>query len=598
MGCSSGQRLNTEKRIMHTSGGTAPGERAGVGHWYRIRSVRRHLPLLLALLLTPMLVAWPLPRVWSKAMLTVPGRDASGHVWALWAALQEGSPYLGHTDLLGYPDGFFLTLLDSANLPFFALGSWTGPAAGYNTALWGGLLVSGVAGAMLARRLGGSAWLGAVLAMAAPPMLAASAEGTTGSFCAGWVLLQLALLLRFLDTGRVRDGVLAALALAMAWHGGPYNGFWAAGLDLTVALWIVARGWSADPSAPRRRHPALGRAVLVGGGALLLCLPLAWAMLGVQDPGMPGSVNRGSLPPAFESPAAFRGGLQHGADLLDPWLPLPLTGGEAEVSHTAYVGIVALVVAVIAVVRDRKRWPWLAGSLAFSLLSLGPALYLHGRELTVGGEALLGPANLLIRACPPLGRLAHWYRAGAVAALLLVPLVASQGRGWRGPVLAALVLADLLLAAPLAWPLPQGVPPSSGALRQLESGALVELPLQAGPPLRLWDWRYRNVLGQVDHGHPITGAMMDYPLGKEAQQAYMAVHHVASGNILPDGRREALLDRGFRWVVLYPELLGRRQQAAAALERCFGAPVVEESQLRVFDLSQRGPGCAAPAPPR
>ena len=570
-----------------------------VALWCRIRPVRRHLPLLLALLLTPLLVAWPLPVVWSKAMLTVPGRDASGHVWTLWAALHEGSPLLGHTDLLGFPDGFSLVLADPGNLPFFALGSWAGPAAGYNTALWGGLLLAGVAGALLARRLGGPAWLGAVLAMAAPPMLAASAEGTTDSFGVGWVLLQLVLLLRFLDAGRVRDGVLATLALAMAWHCGPYNGAWASGIDLTIALWIVARGWSGAPSAPRRRLPALGRAVLVGGSALLLCLPLAWAMLGVRQPNMPGSVNRASLPPAFEAPSAFRGGLQHGADLLDPWLPLALTGGEAEVSHTAYVGLVALAVAVLAVTRDRRRWPWLAGALAFSLLSLGPTLFLHGRMLTVGGEALPGPAGLLAGACPMLlGWVAHWYRAGAVAALLLVPLVASQGRGWRGPVLAALVLLDSLLGAPRAWPLPWAEPPTSPALRLLEPGALVELPREQGPPRTLAQWRYRDVLAQVDHSLPIAGVMMGFPAGQEAQRAYMTVHQAASGNALPEGRRERLLEQGFRWVVLYPHRMARAEKASSGLQRCFGEPVVAQPELQVFDLSQRGQGCAQPVPVR
>ena len=559
--------------------------------------MRRHLPLLLALLLTPLLVAWPLPRVWSTALLTVLGREAAAHVWGLWAALQEGSPLNIRTDLLGYPEGVSLVLIDAGNLPFFALGSWAGPAAGYNTVLWGGLLVAGVAGALLARRLGGAAWLGAVLAMAAPPMLAASAEGATEDFGVGWVLLQLALLLRFLDEGRTRDGVLAALALAMAWYCGPYNGIWAATMDLTIALWVIARGWSAQPTAPLRRGPALGRAALVGGAALLLCLPLARAMLGLRDPNLPGSLGRTSLPPVVESPLAFRGGLRNSADLLDPWLPLQLTGGEAAVSHTAYLGLVVLVVAVVALVKDRRRWPWLAGALAFALLSLGPWLHLRGRLLTVGDEAVLGPAGLLIAACPPLGGLAHWYRAGAVAALLLVPLVASLGRGWRGPVLATLVLLDSLLGAPRAWPLHQAVPPSSAALRQLEPGALIEFPREEEPARTPWDWRYRNVLAQVDHGHPVAGGLMGLPLGHEAQLAYLMVHRAASGHPLSTQRLEGLLEQGFRWVVLHPELLEHGEQAASALRRCFGAPVVVEPGLRVFDLGQRGPGCAQPAVP-
>jgi hypothetical protein len=553
--------------------------------------VRRHLPLLLALLLTPLVVAWPLPVVWSRAMLTVPGRDAAGHVWLLWAALRERAPLLGHTDLLGYPEGFSLVLADPGNLPFYAVGSLVSPSAAYNSMLWGGLLLSGVAGALLARRVQGPAWLGALVAMAAPPMLAASAEGTTDSFGVAWVLLQWVLLLRFLDSGRVRDGLLAAGSLAMCWHCGPYNGLWAAMMDLVLGLWVLGRGWSSGEGVPRRRWPALRRAAMVGAGGLLLCLPLAHAMLGVQDPNMPGSAGRKSLPPAFEAPTAFRGGLQHGADLLDPWLPLQLTGGEPAVSHTAYVGAVVLLVALIAVARDRRRWPWLAGSVAFSLLSLGTELYVHGRVVTLGEGVLLAPAGVLVRGCPPLlGWVAHWYRAGAVAALLLTPLVASQGRGWRGPVLAALVLIDSLVGAPRAWPLPTGVPPSIPALRQLEPGAFVEFPRQGGPPKELSEWRYRNVLAQMDHGHPLAGAMMDFPVGEEAQQAYLALNLVTQGQPLPERRRERLLELGFRWVVVHNPQLGRAERAALELQRCLGEPVVSEPAVRVFDLRWRGPG--------
>jgi hypothetical protein len=554
--------------------------------------VKRHLPLLLALLFTPLLVAWPLPVVWSKAMLTVPGRDAAGHVWLLWAALHERAPLLGTTDLLGYPEGFTLVLADPGNLPFYALGSLVSASAAYNTMLWGGLLLSGLAGALLARRAQGPAWLGAVVAMAAPPMLAASAEGTTDSFGVAWVLLQLAFLLRFLDQGRLRDGVLAAGALAMTWHCGPYNGLWASVMDLCLGLWVVGRGWPTGEGEARRRWPAVGRATAVGIGGLLLCLPLARAMLGVQDPNMPGSAGRKVLPPAFEAPEAFRGGLQHGADLLDPWLPLQLTGGEAAVSHTAYVGAVALVVAVIAVARDRGRWPWLAGALAFSLLSLGTELYLHGRLVTVGEGILLAPAGVLVKAFPALlGWVAHWYRAGAVAALLLVPLVASQGRGWRGPVLAALVLGDSLVGAPRAWPLPTGVPPSVPALSLLEPGAFVEFPRQGRPPKDLTSWRYWNALVQMGHGHPLAGAMMDYPVGEEAQHAYLAVNLVTQGAPLSEHRRELLLDRGFRWVVVHKHQFMRAERGVAALRGCFGEPVVHDSTVVAFDLKRRGPRC-------
>ena len=57
-------------------------------------------------------------------------------------------------------------------------------------------------------------------------------------------------------------------------------------------------------------------------------------------------------------------------------------------------------------------------------------------------------------AIPVLGRLTRWYRAGAVATLLLVPAAATAVRRPAGViVLCVAVLADTLLLAPLAWPI-------------------------------------------------------------------------------------------------------------------------------------------------
>jgi hypothetical protein len=211
--------------------------------------------------------------------------------------------------------------------------------------------------------------------------------------------------------------------------------------------------------------------------------------------------------------------------------------------------------------------------------------------VAVGEGVLVGPAGLLVRAVPPLGRLAHWYRAGAVAALLLVPLVASQGRGWRGPVLATLVLLDSLVGAPRAWPLQHAPPPDTAALERLKPGAMVVLPRSEGRHERLHEWRYPNVMAQVGHGHPIADGMMGIPIGHGAHQACLAVRRVASGSPMPAHRRSELLEQGFRWVVLHPPLIERGGQAASALERCFGEAVVEEPGRRVYDLRRAGPGC-------
>ena len=81
-----------------------------------------------------------------------------------------------------------------------------------------------------------------------------------------------------------------------------------------------------------------------------------------------------------------------------------------------------------------------------------------------------------------LGRISHWHRAGAVAALFLVPLVSLVGRvcvpRWV-PVLAAmLVLADRAWGSPTPWPLPTTPSPDFTVYEDLsgKKGAVFVMP--------------------------------------------------------------------------------------------------------------------------
>lgn len=291
---------------------------------------REGLALGLTLVLLPALLLWPLPVVFGQQVLAAPDQEAATHIWGLWAALREGTPLLLRTSLLGWPEGVELVLVDPANLPAFALGqALGGPAGGYNLVLYLGLSLQGLGGALLTRRLGGPAWLGALVAMACPTLLANAADGQTEGFAVGWVGLQLALLLSFVERGGVARGLLAGAALALAWYGGPYNGLFASALDLVVGLGLLLRT-RADRA---RLRETLRRLLSAAGAGVLMVLPLARAILTMRDPTLPGSGLRAGLPRVVENPEIFRGGVQTGADLLDPWLPGPLTGGEAPVSR-------------------------------------------------------------------------------------------------------------------------------------------------------------------------------------------------------------------------------------------------------------------------
>jgi hypothetical protein len=528
-------------------------------------------PLIAVLLLGPLLLSWPLPLVFGTELLSHPEREAVSHVWGLWAAARELSPLVLDSSLLNHPDGLRVVVIDPVHVPVYALAGWISPAAGFNTVL----LFGGVAGAVAAREVEGRPWLGALAAMACPAMLAATAEGTTEDLGAGWVLLQLALLLRFTRTARARDGLLAGLALAAAVHAGPYNGAWAALIDASVGAWWL---W-------RDRTRAL-RALLVGAGALLVSLPWAWAVLVLRPDHLPGGGqhlhSQGPLPEIREAAEAFRGGLWHGADLLDPWLPGPLTGGEGEVSHTAYVGLVALLVAGIMVARDRSRWPWLVGSLVFSVVSLGPWLYLAGEALRLGDSGLLAPVGVAMKALPGLSRLTRWYRAGAVAALLLAPLVSRVPGRWA-LLVAPLVLLDTLALAPLKWPLHHQGLPRVQALMELEGeGALLEIPpfLNGAPPPGAW--RDHNMLAQVEHGHPLAGSMLGLHPSGDASRSIFRARALSMGQPFTERDLEKIRAGGYRWLALHRTL--RPAGDEDDISACLGEPIRDSPEVVVWSL--------------
>ncbi len=548
-------------------------------------------------LLLPVLLTWPLVLAPDGALPAAPDQEAATHLWGLWAALGAGHPLVVDTDLIAFPDGARVVLVDPGHLPAFALGSLVGPVAGYNLVVALGFVWMGLAGALLAREAGGHPAVGAAIAAACPTLLGHAAEGMTEGAGVGWVGIQLALLLRFVRGGPKWTGPAAAGSLAMAAWCGPYNAVWCGILDVALAAGLLVR-------ARRDGWRPVARAVGVGAAGAVLIAPLAWAVLGARDAGLPGSAERAGLPRVHEWPTRFRGGLEAGADLLDPLLPVQLTGGEAPVPHTAYVGVVLVVVASLAAWRDRTRWPWLAGAAAFVALSFGPWLYVAGRALRIGDGVVPGPAAALMLAVPGLARVTRWYRAGAVATLLLAPLAAASVRRPRAQVaVVAAVLVDALLLSPLTWPLPATSPPDVAVYEALDGdGALVELPPATTgepPPGR---WRDRTVLAQVFHGRPVGGGAMGRGPSDAARGAQARLETVLRGGGLPARSLAKVRAHGFRWLAVYPEYRSMPADARAHLEACFGPPVAASDEVWLYDLAAAGStGCPArsrePTPP-
>lgn len=528
------------------------------------------IPVVLVL---PWLLLWPAPLVFTTHVLSAPDQEAVSHLWGLWAALDALDPVVVHTDRIHWPLGFSFVLIEPGNLPWFALGSVLGPVAGFNMVLLGGVMVVGVAGALLTRAAGGDGAhqsLGAVVAMATPALVAGAGEGISESFAVGWVGVALGALLLHLKQDRGwRWGVLAALALALGVWGGPYNALWGAVLCGAVGLWRL-RDW-------RRTLP-------IAAAALILSSPAALPLLLMRREGLPGTATRMEWDPPLPDAEGFRGGFKLGADLVDPFLPDLLIGGVPEVSHTAYLGLAALIMAVVAVVRQRRRWPWLAGALALALLSLGPWLVVWGHPLSLGDGSVSAPAGALGWLLPPLQRLTRWYRAAAVAGMLLAPLVAMALEGrWRW-LAGGLVLADALLLSPGAWPVHHFDARPSGVWAQLDRpGAVVDLP-----PDQYWfvpegGVRERNLLEQTWHGRPSAATFFNLSGGAAGSPPVRDLLALAKGRkraLVHDPQH--LADLGYAWVVL--DLTRIPDARTDRLEEALGPPVAQDERYLVYEL--------------
>lgn len=517
-------------------------------------------------LLLPLLALWPLPLVRGQALLGAPGQEATDHLFGLWAARRAGDWVVVHTTQVDFPEGLSFVLVDPLHLPVYALGELISPAAGYNLVLWFGLFVSALGVALLTRRLGGEPWVGAALGALAPPLVSSVSEGQTENFALGWVAVQLWLLLRYLDTGKASWGAGAALALAACFYGGPYNGVFAALLNAAVGLWWL------------RRRPGV---LAVGAAAALLVAPLASAILSARFEHLPGSSARAELPPPTGLLHGFRGGLRHGVDLTDPLLPAFLTGGTHDIAHTGYLGLSVLVLAGLALRRQRALWPWVAGAGAFVVLSLGFHLYLGGEVLRLGEAPLLAPVGVLTQAFPELGRLSRWYRAAGVAFLLLAPLAALACRPrW----LLGIVLVDLLWLSPVPWPHAQVRSEFAAELSQLEGpGALLEVPHHQDHAARRADTD-ENLLAAVSHGRPLSGSFLGIPGWVAREPRYMALQRVGQSGGDPDEALRFFHGEGFRYLAWYPEYARLSPQGRRDLDEALGPPVLRRSELVVWRL--------------
>jgi hypothetical protein len=496
---------------------------------------------------------WPLPLHLTDALVTAPTGEGPEHVWRWWVAGQVGVPWGGFFSGINHPTGLTVHVVDPLNaLMAGVLGWWWGgAAAGLAVVQVAGVVVGALAGHLLAEESGADRSgriLGAAAGLAIPTVVGAGLDGITEGLGLGWTGLQLALLLRLLRTERHTDLLGFAVAFGCAAWSGPYTLVFSALLDAVVGLAVLRR----------TRLPLLAGLL----GTAFAC-PIIWAAFSLVDQ-QPGGAGR----MAFERPlpvAAWRGAWREGTDLLDLLVPAWLTGEPALAPTTGYLGVVWLGVVAVGLVRSfragqlRAALPWLAGGLTFVVLALGPILVVAGKVVNVGTAELWAPVGFL-EALPVIGRLSRWYRAAAVAVLLLVPIGARAVRGLPLPAvlgLALLIVVDARTGSPAPFPGPTIALPTVDW--SVAPGPYLEIPSvhPLGKPNVVAD---RNLLLQLDHAQPNSGTIDARPGAATDQPGMRVLYQVAvtdppdRNSLMESARRQVLRD-GYRTLLLYPDLL-------------------------------------------
>lgn len=512
------------------------------------------------------------------ALLTDPGGEGAVHLWSWVASQDAGSLLAAHSPLLNAPHGLDVQVIDPLHGLVYAVGAAAGgPALGWAAVCWLGLTVAAVGAVLLAQEADAppvGRWVAAAVGLAVPTTLAAVVDGITEGVGVGWVALQLALLLRLGRTRSWTDVALLAGALTAGVHTGAYNAIWMALVDVPIALGLL---W---------RHRAW-KPFLAGGVGLVASVPYLRAAAGIAA-GRPGSGGREApLPPDLHTPH-WRGSWMEGADALDLFVPGPLTGA-APWATTGYLGAVLIALAAVGLWRRKSQGlPWCVGAAAFAALALGPFLVVAG---SVTG--LPTPASLLELTF--LGRLTRWYRAGAVAVLLLAPLAAfAVGRRPLAVAAALLVLVDGRFGSPIPQSLPLTALPASSVLTGL-AGPFAEQPAvfpvrQPGTTADL------NLLLQTLHRQPTSGTIDAVPGAATVSPAMRSLQRcLAVPPRVPVEARclsavQGLSALGYRGIVLYRAGLAHplEHPGEPGLQAILGPPVAEDAWVRVYALEPPG----------
>jgi hypothetical protein len=535
-----------------------------------MRRLRFHALVYALYLAVAILITWPLLRVFSTEFLGHPFSDTyeyARHIWWFRHALATGQP-LYFQPWLGYPDGLngaWLWAIPLQSFPAWVFALVLPLPAALNLSTLLRLALNGWAMFVLADHLTGRgpALMAGLIFMTFPAFQGQLALGHTGLLALWPVPLMLWALLRLRDSGGWRRIGLAGLL----WSAGLWGSFtslvYLVGpvTLLLLLLEIVQRRWLVV----RRMLLAVGLGV---GIELLLIGPFF-----IEQAQSATLLNAG-------------GSVQFSADLLSVFTPsffhplfthLPYTHqvlGIDPFERLGYIGLVALILALVGVWRSRLARPWLLLALVAWVFSLGPLLKLFDRPvvLDLGGERTFVTLPwAALQALPVLNSTrtpARFHFSLALAVALLASYGAAQLKRhrWLLAVLALLVLLEYQSFWPLPT-IPGTVPPAVQALAErADVGVVLNLP-------------WNHLLAQKDGMFLQTGHQQPLLAGHIARRTPV---DPAKLTLLQKTLDPALLQREQVDIVIWHKQWA--EDEAEGPRRVFGSPLYEDVRIAVFEV--------------
>ncbi len=572
------------------------------------------LPLVVYML-AAVIVTWPLAcHLGDRAAGTgyADTFEVTRHIWWANQALRQGANPFDQR-LLAYPDGFMswvqwahpLQYLPGAMLAFVL-----SPLMAFNVWLLITLALNGLAAYWLGLELSGgrrpAALLGGLVFLAYPAVQGHLSVGHLGII----TLYPLPVLARCL--GRVWRGgagwrtvVLGAVSLALAalaYISHPAYLLAPLVIGLGGAQFLAERGRIWRRGLPPREQPWLRAAVMIALGGLLL-LPFYGPLLTAQGRAEmravqeTGRVTFSADALGFVSPSPF-GVLAEGG--IAPDFAREVLGTNSA-EGTAYVGIIALGLTALAVLRRPQTRPWLWLALGAAVLSLGPLLKWRDTPVTVPIESFESYVTLPWLALQHLPLFDATRTPGRFNLLtgLAISALVSAGAGvllarLRRPILAvaltALLGVGMLVEYQLFWPFPTGDAAQPAYFRALADAGDVRAVLNV-PTDDLLVAKIA-LYQQTLHGKPLIGG---HALRRTPQNpALLAVLNRAvlgeeEGVLpaLPDEQVTALLAAaGADRLIVHKRFVAGPERVVARLRDLLGAPEYEDEQIAAFAVSR------------